>query len=158
GRGRAKPNLKLLKALQENPGISRAQLAPIAGMESAACHRQIAQLKKDEILEEYLRLNPAKLGLEAMALIAVKMQSSTLYDPFEEWVETQPRILACWAIQGEYDYIILYLAPSHRELKSFTNRLSRTKGIPKIKAQETFEVVAVVKETHQLPLDDVSSE
>ena len=151
-RGKAQPNFELLKLLQENPELSGEELAPRAGLTPSALYRQVERLREEGIIERRLRVNHESLGLE-MAIIGVKMRDSGQYDEFESWVKGQAHIVGVWAVEGEFDYIIFYVAPTSKAIHDFTNRLSRNPTVPPLRNQETFRVSAVVKDTPKMPLD-----
>ena len=100
---------RLLRELQRDAGISQAALAERVGASPASVWRRVRALEKDGVLGATVRLaNADKLGRSVNVLCQVRMSRQTIEAraEFEEFIQARPEIVECYAMSGEWDYLL----------------------------------------------------
>jgi DNA-binding Lrp family transcriptional regulator len=100
---------RLLRELQRDAGISQAVLAERVGASPASVWRRVRALEKDGVLGATVRLaNADKLGRSVNVLCQVRMSRQTIEAraEFEEFIQARPEIVECYAMSGEWDYLL----------------------------------------------------
>lgn len=106
--------LQLLRAFR--PGItslSNAELAERVGSTGPSCWRRVRQLEEAGILKETVRLaDAAALGYGVTIFCEVRMRDYSVecIERFHEFVERSERILECYSMSGEWDYLMRVVA------------------------------------------------
>src|ERR1700735_527987 len=69
---------RILAALQRDGRLSVVELAESIGLSPTPCARRIKALESSGAIEDYAAiLNPARVGLEALAVVQVKLQGTS---------------------------------------------------------------------------------
>ena len=100
---------RLLRELQRDAGLSQAALAERVGASPASVWRRVRALEKDGVLGATVRLaNADKLGRSVNVLCQVRMSRQTIEAraEFEEFIQARPEIVECYAMSGEWDYLL----------------------------------------------------
>lgn len=99
----------LLRELQINGRISNLELAEKSNLSTAPCWRRVRKLEADGLIDRYAALlNPEKIGLNAMAYVQISLidHRSETVETFSHFVNEAPEILECYAVSGNYDFLI----------------------------------------------------
>ena len=100
---------RLLRALQEDAGLSHAALAETIGASPASCWRRIRALEEAGVLRKPVRLvDPARVGLGVNVMLHVRLKSHELEmrRSFESFLRSRPEIVECHSMSGEWDYLM----------------------------------------------------
>ena len=100
---------KILRELQRDAGLSHAALAERVGASSASVWRRVRSLEAAGVLGRAVRLASAeKLGRPVNVLCQVRMtrQSTEARSDFEDFIHTRDEIVECYAMSGEWDYLL----------------------------------------------------
>jgi Lrp/AsnC family leucine-responsive transcriptional regulator len=145
---------RILAALQEDGRISNQELADRIGLSPSPCLRRMRALEEAGIIAGYRALlDPAKLGLDLLAILSIAMDRHTpeRFAGFEAAVSALPEVLECLLITGrDADYqlkvIVRDMAAYHDLL---LNRITRIEGVSGV--HSSFVLRRVV-ERSALPL------
>ena len=100
---------RIVRALQRDASLSHAALAENVGASAASVWRRVRNLEKEGVLGASVRLaDPARLGRAVNVLCQVRMnrQSQEARADFERFIEGRDEIVECYAMSGEWDYLL----------------------------------------------------
>jgi Lrp/AsnC family transcriptional regulator len=100
---------RILRALQRDASQTHAALAEQVGASAASCWRRIRALEEAGVLREAVRLvDPTLIGRGVNVLCQVRMKSQAPENrlAFERYVTDQSEIMECYAMSGEWDYLL----------------------------------------------------
>jgi DNA-binding Lrp family transcriptional regulator len=125
---------ELLKLLQANALVSRADLARMLGVPEAEVERRIADYEKTGVIRGYQAvLNEDKLDLDKVtAVIEVKVtpQREGGFDTIANRISRYPEVRSAYLMSGTYDLLLFVEGRNLREVASFVSeRLSALEGV-----------------------------
>jgi Lrp/AsnC family transcriptional regulator len=100
---------RIVRALQREAGLSHAALAERVGASAASVWRRVRNLEREGVLGASVRLaDPARLGRSVNVLCQVRMhhQTTDARDEFERFIRSREEIVECYAMSGEWDYLL----------------------------------------------------
>jgi Lrp/AsnC family leucine-responsive transcriptional regulator len=145
---------RILEVLQQEGRISNQELADRIGLSPSPCLRRVRALEEAGIIAGYRTLlDPAKLGLDLIALVSISMDRHTpeRFARFDEAVRALPEVLECLLVTGrDADYqlkVIVADMAAYQEL--LLNKITRIEGVSGV--HSSFVLRRVVERT-ALPL------
>lgn len=127
---------KLLTLLSENSDMSATSMVPLLNLSIPAINKRIARLRQNGIIRRFtVNIAPEKIGKPVMAFLMVTLDENADVNSFMDFLYTDQDILECYAITGEYDFMIKLCAKTTQELKSkifmmrSKNHVSRVESI-----------------------------
>jgi Lrp/AsnC family transcriptional regulator len=100
---------RIVAELQRDAGPSHAALAERVGASPASVWRRVRALEKAGVLGPTVRLaSPERLGRSVNVLCQVRMarQSVEARAEFESFIQSREEIVECYAMSGEWDYLL----------------------------------------------------
>jgi Lrp/AsnC family transcriptional regulator len=100
---------RIVRELQRDAGISQAALAEKVGASAASVWRRVRGLEERGVLGRTVRLADAKaLDRSVNVLCQVRMTRQTVEAraDFEKFIEGREEIVECYAMSGEWDYLL----------------------------------------------------
>jgi DNA-binding Lrp family transcriptional regulator len=100
---------RIVRELQREANLSSAALADKVGASSASVWRRVRVLEHEGVLGKHVRLaDPAALGRAVNVLCQVRMSRQTVEAraEFEEFIQSREEIVECYAMSGEWDYLL----------------------------------------------------
>ena len=100
---------RIVRALQRDAGLSQAALADMVGASAASVWRRISKLEREGVFGPTVRLaDPARLGRAVNVMCQVRMHRQTVADrdEFESFIQAREEIVECYAMSGEWDYLL----------------------------------------------------
>lgn len=144
---------RLLDHLQEHGRASNLELADAARLSPAQANRRHKRLEEAGVIKRYeARLDARQLGLSVVAFIHVTMERGHLRElpGFISHVTALPQVQECYAVTGDFDYV---LKVSARDLKALSDFLMDTlMRIPGVNTVRSSVCLDEVKCTSALPL------
>ncbi|WP_439860566.1 Lrp/AsnC family transcriptional regulator [Pseudomonas sp. MBLB4136] len=144
---------RILALLQEDAGLSTAEIAERVGLSQSPCWRRIQRLKEEGVIRRQVTLlERKKVGLNAQVFAQVKLNAhgrSNLTE-FAAAMDGFPEVLECHVLMGSMDFMLRIVT---RDIEAyerfFFEKLSLLPGI-----QEVNSIVALseIKSTTSLPL------
>ncbi|MGI9481699.1 MAG: Lrp/AsnC family transcriptional regulator [Hyphomicrobiales bacterium] len=114
----------ILAELQENGHLTNQELAERVHLSASQCSRRRARLEREGYISGYRAvLDPAKLGFAFVVFVEVKLgdHSGDNADKFRRLVDATPAIQACYALTGDFDYLVKASVPGLPGLQSLIN-------------------------------------
>lgn len=146
-------DIQILKILQQDAGISNAELAEKVSLSPSPCSRRVKLLEK----AGYIRgratlLDPKAIGLPVNVFIQISLsrQRKDNLERFEKSIEQWPEIMECYLITGDIDYLIRVVVPDLDGCHHFLDKLTALDGISHIKSSFSLKQIRYKTE---LPLD-----
>ncbi len=150
----SKTDVKILKLLQEDAGLSTAEIAERAGLSQSPCWRRISRLEQAGIIKNRVAvLDHNKLGMEVVVFVNVNLSAhgrQNLED-FERGIKKFPEVLECYTITGEMDYLLKIVTRDIQHYETFLRNHLMT--MPMIREMHSTIAVTEIKDTTALPLD-----
>ena len=100
---------RIIRELQRDASLSHAAVAEKVGASSASVWRRVRNLEKSGVLGRAVRLaDPKALGREVNVLCQVRMTRQTVEarSDFEDFIQSREEIVECYAMSGEWDYLL----------------------------------------------------
>ncbi|MFL6846095.1 MAG: Lrp/AsnC family transcriptional regulator [Allosphingosinicella sp.] len=100
---------RIVRDLQRDAGLSHAGLAERVGASAASVWRRVRALEQAGVLGKSVRLaSPEALGRSVNVLCQVRMarQSVEARADFEAFIQSREEIVECYAMSGEWDYLL----------------------------------------------------
>jgi Lrp/AsnC family transcriptional regulator, leucine-responsive regulatory protein len=136
---------KILHELQANGRLSNVELAEKVGLSESPCLRRVRALEAGKLITGYhAMLDHHQLGLDITAYIQVNLdqRSEANTMAFEEAVTNEPLIIECYALSGNYDYLLKVTAADLDEFADLTmQRILRFPGVDNITSGLTLKVL-----------------
>ena len=144
---------RILSALQRNGRLSVVELAESIGLSPTPCARRIKALESSGAIEGYAAiLNPARVGLEVLAMVQVKLTEHTdeTVARFEREIAQMDEVTKCFAMTGAYDFILEVYG---KDLDALSNVvLKKLIRVPNVRDMQSSVVLATVKRSTRIPL------
>jgi Lrp/AsnC family leucine-responsive transcriptional regulator len=145
-------DLKMLRLLQKNGRLTNAELASLADVSPATCHRRTQRLFDEGYIKTVRAMvQPQMVDRGALVMVGVVLDRSTpeSFAQFEQAVSKLSFILDCNLVAGDFDY---FLKIRVRDMADF-NRIhgSQLIALPGVRQTRTFFVMKEVIDN--APLD-----
>lgn len=144
---------RILAHLQLHGRVSNLELAEAVHLSPAQCHRRHRRLEERGFVQRYeARLDATRLGLGVMAYVHVTMERGHIreVESFREQVRGMGQVMECYAVTGDFDYVLKVVA---RDLKTLSDFLLRTLAqLPGVNGVRSSVCLDEVKCTSALPL------
>ncbi|WP_424859847.1 MULTISPECIES: Lrp/AsnC family transcriptional regulator [unclassified Tepidimonas] len=145
---------RMLTRLQEDGRITNQALAEAVHLSPAQCNRRHRRLEELGLIRRYeARLDAPRLGLGVTAFVHVTMERGHIreVEKFRERVRAMTQVQECYAVTGDFDYVLKVVA---RDLKSLSDFLLGTLAqLPGVNGVRSSVCLDEIKCTSALPLD-----
>ena len=149
---------RILTALQRDGRAPVVELAEAVGLSPTPCARRIKALETMGAIEGYAAiLDPARVGLEVLAIVQVKLTEHTdeTVARFEKEIQHMDEVTKCFAMTGSYDFILEVYG---KDLDALSNVvLKKLIRVPNVRDMQSSVVLATVKRSVRIPLGHLQS-
>ena len=148
---------RILDILQQDAGLSVAEVADRVGLSASPCWRRIKRLEDSGLITKRVTLLNAKLlGLdfEVYAIVKLMLPSSENLNVFEAAVAKWPEVVQCATITGREDYVLRIITADMHAFDLFLREKLLALGI--VLDCESHIVTRGVKNVTALPLGIVT--
>lgn len=150
-------DLRILKMLQQDAGLSNLELADRVGLTATPCARRVKHMEAHGIIRERVTLlDQHKLGLTLTAHIGITMDAHTpeRFSAFETEIATFPEVIECCVVAGQSaDYLLKAVVSDMAHYERFLlGKLTRIPGVTGV--HSSFELRKVIAHAG-LPLDHI---
>lgn len=119
-------DLRILRLLQAEPHLTINALAERVGLSHTPCWRRVRRLEQNgTIAGRSVTVSAAHLGFDinVIAEIRIGQHDEAMLEAFERSVQEHPQIVECFAMSGEFDYMIHVLVKSIAEYDLLLKRV-----------------------------------
>ena len=123
---------KIIKLLSQNAHTTSTEIGALVGLSVPAVNKRIAKLKECGVIKQATILTDAKAVDKAViAYILLAIQYGESVDNLLQCIARDDDVLECYAVTGEYDYIVKVCAGSVESLENKLLFLKKQKGVTK---------------------------
>ena len=142
---------RLLALLQQDAGRTLAALGDAIGLSPSAVQRRIQRYRRSGLLRTLGVLDPNAIPSATLATVWVAMERDTqrINAAFRSRMRAAPEVQQCYALAGEWDYLVILAASSVAHYREIAERLFIDEG--NVKRYETRLVFDTVKLGLALP-------
>lgn len=142
---------RLLELLQRDADATLAVLGDAIGLSASAVQRRIKRYRAHGMLRSVAVLDPNALPATTLATVWVAMERDTLraHRAFRTRVRAAPEVQQCYALAGDWDYLVIIAAGSVVHYREVAERLFVDEG--NVRRYETRLVFDTVKQGLALP-------
>ena len=100
---------RIVRELQRDASLSHAALAERVGASAASVWRRVRNLEKEGVLGPAVRLANAELldrSVNVLCQVRMTRQTVEARADFEEFIGSRAEIVECYAMSGEWDYLL----------------------------------------------------
>lgn len=143
---------RILALLQQDAGLSVAEVAERVNLSRGACWRRIRALETDGYIRRRVAiLDPGKLNVGTTVFVTLKTNrhDSEWFDRFAAAVRAIPEVVEFHRMSGEVDYLVRLAIPDIAAYDRVYKQLIRVGGLTDVSASFALECI---KSTTELPL------
>lgn len=127
-----KIDTSIIRELSQNADMTATELSKKLHFSVPAVNKRIRAMRKEGIIKGFtIVTDNKKVGKPIIAFIFVVLKSAEHTDAFFEYVKSDPDILECYAITGEYDCLLKVCAASVEDLDKKLFILKTQSGVMK---------------------------
>ena len=127
-----KTDEKLLALLARDSDISASALVSHLNLSIPAINKRISKLKSSGIIRRATVLTePKAVGKPILAYVMVVMDRFSNAQALFDYAEADQDVLECYAVTGEYDFILKLCASDESALEDKLLELKKSRGISK---------------------------
>jgi len=144
---------RILELIQNDAGLSVAEIAERVGLSASPCWRRIKKLEDDGVIQRRVTvLDREKLGLTFEVYCTAKLSLPTRenLDTFEQAVQLWPEVVQCATVTGSADYELRIVTRDMHAFDAFLREKLLSLGL--VSNIESRIVVRAVKNTTAVPL------
>jgi len=144
---------KILDHLQRHGRASNLELAEVAKLSPAQCHRRHRRLEALGFITGYVAcVNADRVGLDVVAFVQVTMARGHVGElpRFKDLIADLPQILDCYSVTGDFDYVLKVIVRDLRALSRFL--MDTLMHMPGVSAVRSTVCLDEIKSTVALPL------
>ena len=100
---------RIVRELQRDASVSHAALAEKVGASAASVWRRVRNLEKVGVLGKTVRLADAQFlerSVNVLCHVRMARQTTAARADFEEFIQSREEIVECYAMSGEWDYLL----------------------------------------------------
>lgn len=144
---------RILGLIQDDAGLSVAEIAEKVGLSSSPCWRRIKRLEEaGVIVGRVTLLDRAKLGLgfEVYATLKLSLPTKENLETFEAAVRGWPEVIQCATVTGGEDYVLRIIT---RDMQAFDDFLrDQILSLGLVSNVQSRIVMRTVKDSTAVPL------
>ena len=125
-------DVKILNILSENSNTTTTDMTQKVNLSIPAINKRIQKLIQRGIIRRFtILLDHKKVNKSIQAFILVIVQHNSSADKLTKYAQSDPDILECYAVTGEYDYLLKVCAKDVERLEEKLLHLKRQLGVIK---------------------------
>ena len=148
---------RILDILQQDAGLSVAEIAERVGLSSSPCWRRIKRLEDSGIIQRRVTIldrDLLGLGFEVYCTVKLSLPTKDNLDAFETAITKLPEVVQCATVTGSADYELRVVTRDMHAFDDFLREKILSLGL--VSNIESRIVIRSVKHTTAAPLGLVS--
>jgi Lrp/AsnC family transcriptional regulator, leucine-responsive regulatory protein len=147
-------DLRILKSLQEDAGLTNVELAAKVGLSASPCLARVRALENAGVIARRVALLDARKiapSISVFIQVTLEKQAEPALDTFESAVAQFAEVMECYLMTGDADYLLRVVVSDIDALQEFVvGRLTKIKGVANIRSSFALKQV---KYKTALPID-----
>ncbi|MBR5156928.1 MAG: Lrp/AsnC family transcriptional regulator [Clostridia bacterium] len=123
---------KILRILSKNANMPTTEISRAVNLSVPAVNKRISKLKENNIIRSFTIVTDGeKVTKPILAFILIVARYNDGVEALADLIEKDPDILECYAVTGEYDYILKVSAKDVKALEDKLLLIKRQKNVLK---------------------------
>ena len=146
-------DIKILHCLKKNAREKASEISKEINLAVSTVIERIRKMESSGIIQSYtIILDEKKLGNDVTALMEVSLEHPKYYDAFTEMIQSNPNIVSCYYMTGDFDFILKIICKSSEHLENIHRTIKGQNGVS---ATRTHYVLKNVKNSYStIPTDE----
>ena len=146
-------DIKILHCLKKNAREKASEISKEIHLAVSTVIERIRKMESSGIIQSYtIILDEKKLGNDVTALLEVSLEHPKYYDAFTEMIQSNPNIVSCYYMTGDFDFILKNICKSSEHLENIHRTIKGQNGVS---ATRTHYVLKNVKNSYStIPTDE----
>lgn len=137
-----KLDIEILKILQQDARTSISEIGHKINMSVSAVGERIKKLERSNVIDQYTTIIDSKaFNKELTAIMFISLDNPKYIDNFQKFVHSEPDILECHYITGNYDYLVRIVTNNPTTLGMILNKVKGVHGISKTLTNVVMDTV-----------------
>lgn len=136
---------KILKALQQDAGLSQRELADRVNLSQNACWRRVTRLYDQGVITgKTVRVNAAALGLNLTVFVMIRIRTHSVdwLDRFRRSILSIENVIDFYRVAGDYDYMLKVVAADMNDFDRVYQRIIADQELDAVTSHITMEAIA----------------
>jgi len=119
------PDRRILNLIQAQASLTHQEIAERTGVSATSVWRRIKNLEEVGVIRGRVALlDPKKIGMQVCALISLRLMrhGEDTRIEFEDFIASRPEVMECYAVVGDYDYMLVVMVPTVEDYEIFLSR------------------------------------
>ena len=146
-------DLKILRILQREPDRAINEIGEEVGLSHTPCWRRIRKMQEAGIIKGRIMLIDAeRIGFDISVFVFIRLDkhSPGVLEAFEDGARKLTEIVQCYAMSGEFDFLLRVVVPSVRDYERTIK--ARLLKLPHVGIMNSHFALNEVKNTTALPI------
>lgn len=146
-------DLRILRALQDDPEGSVESIGRAAGLSHTPCWRRIRQMEASGVLKgRVYRIDEKKVGLAVSVVTMIKLNrhDQEALDAFEKGAAELREIVECYLVTGQYDFALMVVTADMESFEVFLK--TRLSNLPHVADMNSTVILRKAKTGGRLPI------
>lgn len=116
----------ILNLLQDDATLPLKTIAERVHVSIATAQRRVQSLIENGVITKQVAIiDPNKVGYSLTAIVMIEMERSntSMQHRFERLMHDQPRVMSCYEVSGDADFMLVVNAKNMTEYHEFTRNL-----------------------------------
>ena len=138
----------ILGILQQNARTSVKDISDKVSLSAPSVKERINKMTDSGLIREFTTvLEPKQLGKNLTAFMFLTLKLATVNDKFLSMIESEPDVLSCYYLTGDFDYMIQIVTTDSTQLEKV---LSKIKSTHEVARTRTVIALSTKKEKHSV--------
>ncbi len=134
----------IIRCLTKDARMNASRISQQVNLSLSAVLERIKKLEASGLIKGYTAVIDERMaGFDVQALISIRLEHPKYNAEFTQQMLTNERVMECFYITGDFDYMARISAGSTEELTSILNSI---KQIPGVSLTRTFVVLDNIKQ------------
>lgn len=141
---------KILQILSQNAAATATEMVPLVNLSIPAINKRIQKLRDSGVIRKFtIVVAPETIGKPITAFMLLVLQQGARVETLMDYIQSDPDILECAAVTGEYDYLLKVCAADVPSLQRKINHLKKYGGV--VKSHTMLSLTEYKHEVSALP-------
>jgi Lrp/AsnC family leucine-responsive transcriptional regulator len=145
-------DLQILELMQRDCTLSHAELGRQVSLSASAVRRRLDVLRSSGVIASEVAIlgNVAATGITVLTSVCFLEESVAAYNAFREQMRSDPHVLQCYSVAGQYDFMMVVAAPSLEAYEVWGE--AELMSNPALRRYDSYVTWSTVKFTTQRPV------